>query len=107
MSAFDFTLKEKTGVDTITFGNSEKTVTIDVTFVPAGIGFALKTLLNKKENRTEPYTPEELGEMIALFTADDVDAKWIVENTDYGTLDQIVAIIINKVFGRRYSETKN
>ncbi|HJJ36546.1 MAG TPA: hypothetical protein O0X27_05170 [Methanocorpusculum sp.] len=99
MPAFDFTVKEKTGVDLITFGTSEKKVTIDVTFIPAAIGYRMKDLLVKDEKNTQ-YTPDKLADLIALFT-DEVDAAWIVENTDYGTLDQIVAIIINKAFGRR------
>lgn len=99
MAAFDFTVKEKTGVDLITFGTSEKTVTIDVTFIPAATGYRMKGLLTK-DGETNQYAPDKLAELIALFT-DDVDAKWIVENTDYGTLDQIVAIIVGKAFGRR------
>lgn len=104
MTHYDFTAKNQTGVDVITFGTPEKSVSIDVTFVPAVTSYSLKELLVKDENGR--YTPDAYAKIIALFT-NEVDAQWIVENTTYSTLDQIVAIIVNKAFARTDPEEKN
>ena len=104
MTRYDFTAKKQTGVDVITFGTPEKKVDIDVTFIPALTSYRLKELLVKDESGR--YTPESYAKIIALFT-DEVDAAWIVENTTYSTLDQIVAIIVNKAFARTEPEEKN
>jgi len=97
MTSYDFTAKERSGVDLITFGTADKTVTIDVTFIPSLLGFSIKEIM--PTDPTEKITPETFAKIIALFT-NEVDAQWIVDNADYGTLNQIALIIINKAFSR-------
>lgn len=96
MTVTDFTVHEREGIDLITFGTAEKQVTIDITFIPATLGYRIQQILVKDQD-TGKYTPDTFARTIALFTSD-VDAAWIVANTDFGTLDKIVSLIIAKAF---------
>lgn len=102
MVHFDFVITNPEP-ETITFGNTEKSVTIDISFIPSSVGFQIK---QKIQSVTDGfYSPQLFADIICLFTKE-VTADWIVEHCEYGVLDQIVARILSKAFGRK-SATKN
>lgn len=99
MTCFDFSIPDTPEKDVIVFGNNQKKVEIDVSFIPSVKGFVIRSILLEKKDAKTPHTPEAFAKIIALFT-NEVDVEWIVENIDYGTLDKIVAIILERAFGR-------
>lgn len=98
MTHHDFTVKPWTDPETITFGRSEKTVTIDITFIPASRAYHMMKLLSK-DPETGKYPATVYAQILALFTQD-VDAEWIAENVGYPELDEIVSLLIKKAFER-------